>query len=75
MDTTQSPQAVPEKDTSITSSNRSAVATEGIGSQRHGNKQNLDYAARSGLAGGLAACAVSLEYWDHGFRNSDSRML
>ena len=60
MDTPQSRQALPGKDTNKPSSIRSTVATEGVGNQRHRNKQNLDYAAKSGLAGGLAACAVSL---------------
>ena len=36
-----------------------AIASLGAASQRHRNKQNLNYVWRSGLAGGLAACAVS----------------
>ena len=38
------------------------VASKGAGSQRHRNKQNLDYVWRSGLAGGLAGCAVSIAF-------------
>ena len=34
------------------------IASKGAGRQRHRNKQNLDYVLRTGLAGGLAGCAV-----------------
>ena len=34
------------------------IASKGVGNQRHRNKQNLDYVLRTGLAGGLAGCAV-----------------
>lgn len=37
----------------------SAMTAKEGGSQRHRNKQNFDYVWRSGLAGGLAGCAVS----------------
>ncbi len=36
------------------------VAVQANGSQRR-NKQNLDYVLRTGLAGGLAGCAVCLQ--------------
>ena len=35
------------------------VAQERAGAQKPVDKQNLDYVLRSGLAGGLAGCAVS----------------
>ncbi len=34
------------------------VTAKRAGSQRHSEKQSLDYAVRTGLAGGLAGCAV-----------------
>lgn len=34
------------------------VASNRVGNQRHRNKQNLDYALRTGVAGGFAGCAV-----------------
>lgn len=34
------------------------IASKGVGNQRHRSKQNLDYVLRTGLAGGLAGCAV-----------------
>ena len=34
------------------------IASKRVGNQRHRNKQNLDYVLRTGLAGGLAGCAV-----------------
>lgn len=37
---------------------RGTIASRGAGSQRHRDKQNFDYLWRSGLAGGLAGCAV-----------------
>lgn len=36
------------------------VASKGAGSQRLRNKQSLDYVLRTGLAGGLAGCAVRI---------------
>lgn len=44
---------------SVRSKDQEAVTSKGVGSQRHENKQSLDYAMRTGLAGGLAGCAVS----------------
>ena len=41
-------------------SDQDTIALKGAGSQRHRNKQNLDYVVKSGLAGGLAGCAVCL---------------
>ena len=43
---------------SLSSSDQATVASKEAGSQRHKNKQTVDYALKSGLAGGLAACAV-----------------
>ena len=34
------------------------IAAKGLGSQKRNNKQSLDYVLRTGLAGGLAGCAV-----------------
>lgn len=39
-------------------SEQETIASKGVGLQRHRNKQNLDYVLKSGLAGGLAGCAV-----------------
>ncbi len=38
--------------------NEGTIASKAAGSQRHRNKQSLDYILKSGLAGGLAGCAV-----------------
>lgn len=40
--------------------NAEAIASKGIGNQRHRNKQNLDYVLRTGLAGGFAGCVVRI---------------
>jgi len=37
---------------------RNTIAAKGAGSQKPKNKQSLDYALKTGLAGGLAGCAV-----------------
>ncbi|KAL9125595.1 MAG: hypothetical protein Q9217_005221 [Psora testacea] len=42
----------------IQSQDEATIASKGAGSQRHKNKQNIDYVWRSGLAGGLAGCAA-----------------
>ena len=34
------------------------VTSKRVGSPGHGNKQSLDYAMKTGLAGGIAGCAV-----------------
>lgn len=34
------------------------IASKGVGNQRHRDKHNLGYVLRTGLAGGLAGCAV-----------------
>ena len=46
----------PDK-TSVPPPDESTIAEKGTVKRR--NKQSLDYALRSGLAGGLAACTVS----------------
>ena len=40
----------------VSGPNEATVATKGAGTHR--NKQSLDYVLKSGLAGGLAGCAV-----------------
>ena len=58
MDAPRGEQVLQEKDTDVPFPGRSSIASKVIGSQGRQNKQSFDYAARSGLAGGLAACAV-----------------
>ncbi len=43
------PNLTPDQDT---------IASKAVGKRRKSDKQSLDYALRSGLAGGLAGCAV-----------------
>lgn len=38
------------------------IASKRAGSQKKQNKQSLDYVLRTGLAGGLAGCAVRLSF-------------
>ena len=40
-------------------SSESMIAQKGPRGQKKWNKQSMDYVARTGLAGGLAGCAVS----------------
>ncbi len=58
MDVSRGEQSLQDKDSNIRSTDEGSIASKGSGSQRHRNKQNLDYLWRSGLAGGLAGCAV-----------------
>lgn len=39
-------------------SEQETITSKAVEAQRHRNKQNLDYILKSGLAGGLAGCAV-----------------
>ena len=39
-------------------SEQETITSKAVETQRHRNKQNLDYVLKSGLAGGLAGCAV-----------------
>ena len=39
-------------------SEQETITSKGVDVQRHKSKQNLDYVLKSGLAGGLAGCAV-----------------
>ena len=50
---------------SPSTSEGSAIAPQTAGSQRKVDKQSLDYILRSGLAGGLAGCAVRTMYLKH----------
>ena len=43
----------------ISPESRETIAPKWAGSRKKLNKQSLDYVLRSGLAGGLAGCAVS----------------
>lgn len=44
--------------------NGQTITSKRAGSQTKQNKQSLDYVLRTGLAGGLAGCAVPLSSWD-----------
>lgn len=48
---------LPNDKAAIPNPNEAAIVQKGAKGQR--NKQSLDYVLRSGLAGGLAGCAVS----------------
>ena len=56
--------ATPSSASSSSSSSSMKLNTDGRGQQPL-NKRSMDYVLRSGLAGGLAGCAVS--YWDSVF--------
>ena len=56
MEVPQREQRPTEKKTSLFSKDNTTIASGGTGSQR--NKQSLDYALKTGLAGGLAGIAV-----------------
>ncbi len=58
MDLPQGGQSLQDEPQSVRPTDRGTVASKGAGSQRHQNKQNINYALRTGLAGGLAGCAV-----------------
>ena len=51
------------KSTGFDGRNEESVAQKRAGSQKKFDKQSLDYVLRSGLAGGLAGCAVSQSPW------------
>ena len=57
MEVSRTTSAQKRESSSNTTSER-AIAQRKLGSPKKTDKQSLDYALRSGLAGGLAGCAV-----------------
>ena len=61
--TQSSEMAVPGREQpSIKPANRGTITSKRAGSQTHKHKQNIPYVLKSGLAGGLAGCAVRFFY-------------
>lgn len=60
MDVTRARPNAAEKSATALATDERTIASERAGSQLPRNKQNLDYVLRTGLAGGLAGCAVGL---------------
>lgn len=58
MDVPRGGQRIQEENRKAELPDRGSIATKGIGSSKYQDKQSLNYALRSALAGGLAACAV-----------------
>lgn len=58
MDLPRGEQSLQDEKSNIQSADRGSIASKRAGSQRHRDKQNIGYALKTGLAGGLAGCAV-----------------
>ncbi len=58
MDITRASSKPQEEMTALKLGDRQIVTAKGYGSHKQKDKQSLDYVLRTGLAGGLAGCAV-----------------
>ena len=58
MDVARGQQKLQDNSSTLQCTDEETIASKEAGGQRHRHKQNPDYVLRTGLAGGLAACAV-----------------
>jgi len=58
---TRGPSEETKTDNNIYTTEHEAITLQVTGRGKHLNKQSMDYVLRSGIAGGLAGCAVSHE--------------